>query len=430
MNGFALVFLIINGVALLTVPRRWAPLPLLMGAGYMTLGQGIVIGPLHFPIIRLIMLFGFVRVLIRRERLLGGLNGLDRIMLGFGAWAVLSSAFVHPLISQLGLAYNTLGTYFLIRIFCRTHDDIVHVIVMTAIILVPIAIEMIQEQMTGRNLFGVFGGVSEFVTIRDGKLRAQGPFDHGILAGTVGAAIFPLMFGLWHLHRKTAVMGLTACLVIVWASKSSGPIMSVLFGLFALILWRWRHLTKWMRIGAVAGYVLLDIVMKAPAYYLIARIDLTGSSTGDHRAALIEAAIAHLDEWWLAGTNYTRHWMAYGVSWSEDHVDITNQYIFYGVGGGALLMILFIGALWTGFKYIGRGLQSNGNLSTNENKFAWALGAALFAQAASCISIAYFDQSFVFLYTNIALIGSLYSYNVQQITNIDQIEHEPPFAQT
>jgi len=153
-----------------------------------------------------------------------------------------------------------------------------------------------------------------------------------------------------------------------------------------------------MRIAAVVGYILLNLVMKAPAYFLIARIDLISSSTGWHRAELIRQAIAHLNEWWFAGTTYTRHWMPYGVSWSKDHCDITNQYIGYGVFGGLPLMLLFIGALWTAFRYVGKFLDRNANGDVGDSWVAWALGAALFAQAASCVSVYYFDQSFIFLF--------------------------------
>lgn len=414
MNGFALSFLLITVAVLFSVQRRWAPLPLLAGACYMTLGQGIEIGPLHFPIIRLLLLAGFIRVLVRGERLSGKLNALDKIMIAWGLWALFSSVFVQPLIGQLGMVYNTWGIYFLIRVYCQTYEDIVLVVKIIALFLFPVALEMSYEQFTGHNLFAALGGVTEMALIRGDRIRAQGPFSHSILAGTVGAAVLPLMIGIWNTHRSVAKIGLVSCSIMVIASSSSGPILSALFGVFALILWRWRHLTHKMRMAALGGYILLDLVMKAPAYYLIARIDLTGNSTGDHRAALIQAAIDHFNEWWLAGTLYTRHWMAYGVTWSPDHCDITNQYIGYGVFGGFALMVLFIAALWKSFQYVGRFLQMQKDRSSIESKFAWALGSALFAQAASCISVFYFDQSFIFLYLNIAIIGSLYSYGIQQ----------------
>ena len=53
MNGIAIFFALINAVALITLSRRHAPLPLLVGACYMTLGQGFELGPFHFTVIRL-----------------------------------------------------------------------------------------------------------------------------------------------------------------------------------------------------------------------------------------------------------------------------------------------------------------------------------------------------------------------------------------
>ena len=182
--------------------------------------------------------------------------------------------------------------------------------------------------------------------------------------------------------------------------------MSVIFSIFALILWRWRHLTRQMRIAAVAGYIILDLVMKAPAYYLIARIDVAGGSTGYHRAALMESSIKHLKEWWLAGTDYTRHWMPYGVGWSEDHADITNHYLAQGVKGGLPLMILFIVIIWLGFRYVGDILRARPDAPKEDQFLIWSLGASLFAHASTCISVAYFDQSVIFIYLMLALIAS------------------------
>ena len=73
-------------------------------------------------------------------------------------------------------------------------------------------------------------------------------------------------------------------------------------------------------------------------------------------------------------------------------------------------MILFIACIWAAFRYVGR-LVAMGeyNYDEDDRKFAWVLGAALFAHAASCISVSYFDQSFVFLYLTMAAIASLYA---------------------
>jgi hypothetical protein len=266
---------------------------------------------------------------------------------------------------------------------------------------------MLFEQATHRNLFAVFGGVDETPAIRNDRLRSQGPYAHAILAGTVGAVCAPLMIGIWRKHPLAAKTGLAACLLMVVTSASSGPLSSLILSAFALVLWRWRHLTRQLRIAAVVGYILLDLVMKAPAYYLIARIDLVGGSAGWHRAALIEASIKHLGDWWFAGTDYTRDWMPYGVTWSEDHSDITNYYLGLGVKGGLPLMLLFMLILWTGFRNVGHTLRWQAGSPVEDQFFVWSLGASLFAHATTAISVAYFDQSVVFIYLTLALTTSL-----------------------
>jgi hypothetical protein len=415
MSPLAILFVLLNAVALLALPRRWAPLPFLIAACYMTLSQRIDLGPFSFNTIRMLIAAGVARVVMRGERIDGGLNGMDRLILVWAGWMVVSSVFHattsqgNPLTFRLGLAYDVLGAYFLFRIFVQNIDDVMHFIKLAACVLAPVALEMIQEHVTRRNLFSVFGGVPETCWIREGKLRAQGPFAHPILAGTVGAVCLPMMVGLYRFHARTALIGGLACVSIVFASNSSGPLMSLLFGVGALVLWRWRHLTRQMRIAAVIGYIMLEIVMKDPAYYIIARSNIVGGSTGWHRARLIEMGIAHLNEWWLAGTDHTRHWMPTGVSWSPEHTDITNHYLQYGVVGGLPLMGLFIAAMVAGFRYIGQSLRLFKEKSFEQLFLFWALGAALLTHAATCISVSYFDQSYVFLFLNLAVIGSLRS---------------------
>jgi len=149
------------------------------------------------------------------------------------------------------------------------------------------------------------------------------------------------------------------------------------------------------------------MVMNAPAYYLLARIDLTGSSTSWHRAAVIEAAFNHLSEWWLLGTSYTRHWMPYGVVWSNDQIDITNYYIRMGVDGGLPLMLMFIAVLVKGFSIVGSRLHQTEPGQPNTPFVAWALGASLFAHAVTFLAVSYFDQSVMFLYLVVSAIGTL-----------------------
>lgn len=428
MNPIATLFVVVAGAALLVVPRPWAPLPLLIGACYMTLAQGVEIGPFSFTVIRMLIGIGLLRIFLRGERLEGGLQKPDWILVGWGAWAIFSSAFHSPpkdaLIFRLGIVYNVCGVYFLVRVFCRSPEDVLRLAKVLVIIMIPVASEMALEHGLRRNLFAFLGGVPESPVVRNNRLRAQGPFAHAILAGTVGAVSLPWILGLWQYHRRLALCGAMACLTMVVASSSSGPQIALLAGVFGLICWRWRYWTRQLRIAAVAGYILLDLIMKAPAYYLIARIDLAGGSTGWHRAHLIEMSIKHLNEWWFAGTDYTRHWMPTGVSWSPEHTDITNYYIQMGVWGGLPLVALFVWFLWHGFKAVGMATWMIDPWDPFQAFFIWAIGASLLAHAATAIAVSYFDQSFLFLYTAVAAAVSVHTAVIAAVA-IPAAEHAP-----
>lgn len=409
MNSISYIFIFLASVAILFLPRRWAALPFLMAACYITVGQVEKIGPFHFNVIRILVPFGLIRMFLRHERPTGGLNRMDWLIILWALWALFSSLFYNDpratLINRLGRSYDILGIYFLVRCFCQNEEEAKGLMKVTALLLFPVALAMLNEQLNHINLFSIFGGVSETPAFRAGNFRSQGPFRHSILAGTVGAVCFPLFIGIWKTNPFIAKIGISAALIMIITSFSSGPWMSFILGAFAIILWPWRHLRRYFPIVAVLSYLALDLVMKAPAYYIIARIDLAGGSTGWHRARLIESSIEHIREWWLIGTDYTRHWMPTGVSWSPDHTDMTNHYIGMGVMGGLPLMIIFIFTLWWGFRYVGEYLKIQNDLPSSF--FMWCLCSSLFAHAVTFLGISYFDQSFLFLYLTLAVISSL-----------------------
>ncbi|CAD7766613.1 MAG: hypothetical protein DNFNHJIP_00011 [Candidatus Argoarchaeum ethanivorans] len=377
----------------------------------MTLGQRIELGLYTFNVIRILVAIGVIRVILRRERIAGGFNAMDMLIVVWSMWALISSVFhKDPSVAitfRLGLVYNTCGIYFLFRVFCQSLEDLIILCRILAVVLLPVAVEMINEKIMASNYFSVLGGVPEFPKIREGKLRAQGPFAHAIMAGTVGALSLPLVIALWHQHRREAIIGIFSCLAIIVTCASSGPILSALAGIGALYLWKFREWISFLRWIGLLGYIGLDLVMKDPAYYIMARIDITGGSTGWHRAKLINMALKHIDEWWLGGTDFTRHWMPTGVSWSPDHSDITNHYIKMGVIGGLPLMLLFIAIVLKGFSFVGQTLHQVNKMPFESQFMIWALGASLFSIAATCISVSFFDQSFLFLYLVLAMISSM-----------------------
>ena len=164
---------------------------------------------------------------------------------------------------------------------------------------------------------------------------------------------------------------------------------------------------RFFRWGLVLLLVALHIVMKAPVWFLIARIgDLIGGG-GWHRAALIDAAIRHFNEWWLMGTTYTANWMATGLAIDPNSSDITNQFISEGVNGGLISMCLFIWLVVKCFKITGETARNEEALSRSEQFMIWSLGCTLLAHVASFFSVSYFDQIIIFWYLLIAMSATL-----------------------
>jgi hypothetical protein len=420
VNSLVTLFLLVNAAALLLVPRRWTPLPFLVGTCYIPFYLGIELGLFHFSPIRILIAIGVVRIAVRGEWPVGRMNRIDWAMLAWAAWMLVSSLFhevpTSALIFRLGLVYDACGAYALIRGFCRSLDDVSRICQLTAILLVPLAVEMLYEKQTVHNLFSILGGVDATPEIRAGTVRANGPFGHAILVGTVGATCLPLMIGVWRMHRKRALVGIMACLTIIFCSGSSGPVMSMMAGIFALFMWHYRSRIRVVQWLAVLGYIALDLIMRDPAYFLIARIDLAGGSTGWYRARLIQSAIEHLPEWWLAGTDHTSHWMWVVMRWSSNHTDITSYYIQMGVWGGLPLLFLFIIVLANGFSGVKQARKQATDPSPESQFMLWAVGSSLFAHAATFFSVSYFDQSFVLLYLTLGSIGSAWSVSMTRST--------------
>jgi hypothetical protein len=207
-----------------------------------------------------------------------------------------------------------------------------------------------------------------------------------------------------------ALAGIVAACGIVVASQSSGPIMTVLTILGGMALWKVRTHLKVIRWAAVLLIIALDLVMNDPVYFLMAKIDITGGSTGWHRAELIKAAIEHLNEWWLVGTDYTRDWMPTGIYANADQTDITNHYLAMGVTGGLPLLLLFVWVMIAAFSAVGRTLRRWAEAPVEQQFVLWTLGAIMFGHATTFMSISYFGQAITFLYLQLACIGSLQAF--------------------
>jgi hypothetical protein len=287
-----------------------------------------------------------------------------------------------------------------------------------AIIIVPLATTMIIEKYTGRNLFSVFGGVPEVTMVRpehEGatfltRIRCQGPFRHPILAGTFGAVLMPFFMSLWFnrgISKVMAIIGIVSASIITVAAASSGPILAYICVVGGFLIWPLRRNMRLVRWSIVSVLIGLQLFMKDPIWYIFAHISGVMGGTGWHRSALIHQAITHFREWWLVGTTYTRHWLATGVSSDPNMTDITNQYIWEGVSGGIVKLILFVTIIVMSYKSVGLSLHAMENEPFPKKIIIWATGISLTAHVVTFLSVVYFDQMIVFWYMILAMIAAL-----------------------
>jgi hypothetical protein len=408
INPLGLGFTLLMGCLVLVLPRRFAMVPILAMICYMTMGMRILVGGFNFPMIRVLLVFCWTRLLLRREFRRVELNEIDKALL----WFILASVVTHTLLLgtdglkyKLGQAYDALGFYFFFRVSLRGRDELINIAKATAILVVPLALEMLSEKLTLTNSFAVFGGVSRAVILRQGTARAQGPFGHPILAGTFGATVMPLMVALWSqsrraMNRLVAVIGMMAASAITGVAGSSGPILAYMFGVLALLFWPIRRQMRWLRRAMVVLLIVLHLTMKAPVWFLLARVSVFDASTGWHRAFLIDRCIANFSSWWLIGTTSYDNWGYYLF-------DRTNHYICLATDGGLLTLVLFIVLITRCFRAVGnvvRNTERNG--FRNASLFTWALGAVLLIHCVSFISCTYFDQNMINWYLLLGTIAS------------------------
>lgn len=406
VSPIGMIFTILMGILVLTVNKKYVLFPLIAVALYITIRQRVVIFGLDFDMIRIIIIFLIIRIIYRSSYKSFIPNHLDYYIIFY----TLFSLFAYTLlwktfgafINRLGLMFTSLGVYFTFRIFLNSFDDITRLIKGLILLSIPVALAMVLEQINGRNLFSVFGGVPEFTFFRGGRLRSQAAFSHPILAGSYGAFLFPLSYGIWVLNKKKILLPLLGCLIgilMTLTSSSSGPILSFIAGIFAISVWIFRKYIRFVVYSSIGLLIILHFIMSASVWALIARINVVGGSTGYHRYQLIDMAIKNFTEWALLGTKST-------ASWGWGLQDITNMYILVGVNGGIINLLLFMTIIIISFKIIGKLVKDFENYKSIQ-KYIWAIGASFFTHIVSFMGVSYFGQIIIFFYLSIAIISSI-----------------------
>lgn len=417
VNPVVLVVILLVGVVICVRPRASIIGPFLAAGILIPYDQVLVLGGAHFPMIRLLALFGLVRVgwtkISGKEKAFsGGMNGIDWAVIAFVVFTLIDGVLLWrttgELVFQVGNTITYLGVYFLFRHLIRTEDDVKRALRTLAWVASGIAVLMLYEHFTGRNpYYAILGGArADFSTAidREDAFRARGVFAHPNLAGSFGGFIFPLFLGWWSKEksmRKIALLGAIGAAAIPLATGSSTALFALIGGLIALCFWRIRKSMRLVRWGIVATLAGLQMVMKSPVWHIISDVDLTGSSSSYHRYQLVNQCILHFRDWALIGTK------DFG-NWGWDMWDLSNQYVGTADTAGLIPFVALLAILVFGFKYVGKMRRVAAKEGDKKLEFfVWAIGASLFGNVVAFMGIGYFDQTIVPWYMLLAILSAM-----------------------
>ncbi len=411
MTPIGLAAMLIAIALIFLLPRKWVIVPFLLFTFLVPLGGQFNIGGLHVFAHRIVILSGCVLLLSKlstRGALAGGFTRIDSVFL---LWAVCrATAFVllyhvgAAVANQLGFLWDTLGGYFLVRYLIRDVGDIRRAAKAFVVIAAIMAACMVYEHYKLTNLFGLLMGGQVVPDIRNGNVRCRGVFQQEIIASTFGGTLVPFFIWLWSasragitaiIDRTAAIVGLISAVVITITASSSTGISAGAIGIGALCLWPLRRHTRLMRWGLVALILGLAMVMKAPVWFILARVDFVGGSTGWDRANLIEQCVRHFGSWWLVAT-------ADNDTWGYWTWDLCNQFVAEAVQGGLATLILFLVLITRCFKRI--GVASKMSRDRAQKWLLWTIGCILCAHLAGFFGISYFDQMKTWWFLTLAMI--------------------------
>ena len=132
VSFLVLAIALVMGVLILVLPRQKALLPVVLISCFLPISEKLVIGGLNFSMLRLVVAFGWIRLLLHGEfRQIRWLK-LDRVFLLWAAVRVLAFTLLWQntaaLVNGLGYAFDEIGMYILFRALVRDTDDFKRII--------------------------------------------------------------------------------------------------------------------------------------------------------------------------------------------------------------------------------------------------------------------------------------------------------------
>ena len=415
MNSIGVSIVTLLGAVVLFAPRRWALVGMLGGVLYLTEQQAIDVLGLNVTAIRLLEVMRYWPRHGAKGVSMSNFNGMDRALLlfyGYTTLVFLTRSDVGQA-EMVGSLVDAMFCYFTFRGLIKNIDELKWFLRVFVIVLGPYVALLSVEMLTRANPFGLLGARTWNFELRSGRIRCMGSFRHPALLGTLGASLLPLYIGLVLTkgNRIRALGGISLCLGVVVLSNSGGPLSGAAMGVVGWLFWIARTKMFIVRRFLVGTFVFLALVMKAPIWYLPARVSLLSGGGGWHRSYLLDMAFQNLGLWWFAGMDMdqTKEWFVYALD-ATGAADITNNYLAFGFKAGLLAIALLIMLLIRAFRALGQGLavvRHTVPTPMETECLLWGLGCALLIHIVTWFGITYFDQIYVVWFMHLAAISGI-----------------------
>jgi len=411
IHPIVLIAMILAIILTLVLPRRFIVVPFVLVTFLAPYSEQLYVLGVHLFVPRILIVVALTRLLLTnpnspQSRFAGGLNTVDTV---FVLWLIFrATSFIilfrgdsGAIIYEGGFIWDMLGAYLVLRMLIQNEDDMVRIVKVFAVIAFICGLTMVNEKLRDQNVFGYLGG-RLIPDVREGAIRAEGPFAHPILAGTFGVTLVPLFWWLWHSKKSKvfAISGFIGSTLMMLTCASSTPLFGYLACFIGLAFWPFRNRMRLFRWGVALALVALHLVMKAPVWFLIARVDLIAGNSGYHRAELIDQCIRHFSDWWLIGTTASG-------TWGFDMWDLSNQFVAEAETGGLFTFICFVLIISRSFSRIGSARKiAENQKDTKQEWFMWFLGISLFAHIVSYFGISYFDNVKIYWCAFLAIVAA------------------------
>ena len=402
IHPLIVVYLLLAVVLVLILPRNKAIAPFLFAFFTIPIEQVVVLGGFHLTALRFLILAGLARRAFSRRTPSDRLGGADWAVVLWSISAAVCFCLEYretaAVVREVGYLLDALGGFLVVRFLIPDGETIPRTLKTLAAISVVLGICMIFEQIGHRNVFGYLGGPPLEPAVRNGRIRSGATLGY-LHAGAFAGVLIPLFFWLWTegKSRMAAYAGLIGATAMVITSSSSTSYLAFGGSVLGLACWPLRNRMRLIRWGLVCVLVGLHMVMKAPVWALIQRVDLTGSSSGSQRYMLVDMTIRHFSDWWLLGTN------AY-VRWGWESWDLCNQFVAVALTGGLLTLIFYIAIFQRSFSALGTARKlAIGD--RNQEWFLWCLGSSLFATVVAHFGINYMAQGIMGVFPLVVIIS-------------------------